>query len=110
MAASGGLGDDERDAARAGARGGGPGTDALGGDHRLAERQGDGKREIRGYDVNKKVNGCTRHTGVDTLGLLLTVMVHAADIADRDEGLTVLAPLVGLLLATLRSFAVPVAG
>jgi putative transposase len=52
---------------------------------------------VRGYDANKKVTGRKRHIVVDTLGLLLTVMVHAADIADRDAGLAVLAPLVGWL-------------
>lgn len=41
------------------------------------------------------MNGRKRHIVVDTLGLLLTVMVHAADIADRDAGLAVLAALVG---------------
>ena len=41
------------------------------------------------------MTGRKRHIVVDTLGLLLTVMVHAADIADRDAGLAVLAPLVG---------------
>lgn len=41
------------------------------------------------------MNGRKRHIVVDTLGLLLTVMIHAANIADRDAGLAVLAPLVG---------------
>jgi putative transposase len=38
----------------------------------------------RGFDGNKKVNGRKRHILVDTLGLLLGVVVHAADIQDRD--------------------------
>ena len=38
----------------------------------------------RGYDAGKKVNGRKRHSVVDTLGLLLLVMVHRADIQDRD--------------------------
>jgi putative transposase len=38
----------------------------------------------RGYDAGKKVNGRKRHILVDTLGLLLVVVVHAADIQDRD--------------------------
>jgi putative transposase len=36
----------------------------------------------RGYDAGKKVNGRKRHILVDTLGLLLVVVVHAASIQD----------------------------
>jgi putative transposase len=35
-----------------------------------------------GYDGGKKVNGRKRHVLVDTLGLVLKVKVHAADISD----------------------------
>ncbi len=38
----------------------------------------------RGYDAGKKINGVKRHILVDTLGLLLAVVVHAANIQDRD--------------------------
>jgi transposase len=38
----------------------------------------------RGYDAGKKVNGRKRHILVDTLGLLLVVVIHAASIQDRD--------------------------
>lgn len=38
----------------------------------------------RGFDAGKKINGRKRHILVDTLGLLLAVKVHAADIQDRD--------------------------
>ncbi len=44
---------------------------------------------IRGYDGGKKINGRKRHILVDTLGLLIAVVVHAADIQDRDGGLLV---------------------
>jgi putative transposase len=37
-----------------------------------------------GYDAGKKVNGRKRHILVDTLGLLLSVKVLAANIQDRD--------------------------
>jgi putative transposase len=47
----------------------------------------------RGYDAGKKVKGCKRHIVVDTLGLLLLVVVHAANIQDRDGAKTVLAQL-----------------
>ena len=38
----------------------------------------------RGYDAGKKINGVKRHILVDTLGLMLVVVVHAANIQDRD--------------------------
>ena len=39
---------------------------------------------VRGYDAGKKVKGRKRHIAVDTLGNLLEVAVHAANIQDRD--------------------------
>jgi transposase len=38
----------------------------------------------RGYDAGKKVSGRKRHIAVDTIGLLLTVLVTAAGVQDRD--------------------------
>jgi putative transposase len=38
----------------------------------------------RGYDAGKKIKGRKRHILVDTMGLLLVVVVHAANIQDRD--------------------------
>ena len=38
----------------------------------------------RGYDPAKKVKGRKRHIVSDTSGLLVGVVVHAADIQDRD--------------------------
>jgi putative transposase len=38
---------------------------------------------VRGYDGAKKLSGRKRHVFVETQGLLLRVMVHAADIQDR---------------------------
>ena len=38
----------------------------------------------RGYDAGKKINGRKRHILTDTLGLLVAVVVHTADIQDRD--------------------------
>ena len=37
-----------------------------------------------GFDAGKKVTGRKRHILVDTLGLLLSVVVHPADVQDRD--------------------------
>lgn len=44
----------------------------------------------KGYDAGKKVKGTKRHLLVDTLGLLLCVVVHAAGIQDRDGAKLVL--------------------
>jgi transposase len=41
-------------------------------------------RTRRGYDAGKKVNGTKRHIAVDVTGLLLTVLVTAASVQDRD--------------------------
>ncbi|MEV1055514.1 transposase [Streptomyces sp. NPDC049887] len=45
----------------------------------------------RGFDGGKKGTGRKRHIIVDALGLLLTVMVTAASVPDRDAGRTLLA-------------------
>src|SRR6185437_14783549 len=59
-----------------------------GGDHRQPERQGGSKRgsalDPQGFDAGKKVTGRKRHILVDTLGLLLSVAVHPANVQDRD--------------------------
>ena len=39
---------------------------------------------IRGFDAGKKIKGRKRHIIVDTLGLMVGLMVHSADIQDRD--------------------------
>ena len=49
-----------------------------------------GKRGPRGYDAGKRVTGRKRHIVVD---LLLAVVVHAANIQDRDGAKLVLAKL-----------------
>src|SRR2546427_33168 len=38
----------------------------------------------RGYDAGKKIKGRKRHILVDTMGLLLLVVVHVANVQDRD--------------------------
>jgi putative transposase len=43
-----------------------------------------------GYDAGKKVNGRKRHLLVDVLGLILAVVVHPANIQDRDGAKLVL--------------------
>ncbi len=53
------------------------------------------KRGARGYDAGKKVSGRKRHIIVDTLGLILAVRVHAADIRDRVGAMEVLERMAG---------------
>ncbi len=48
---------------------------------------------VRGYDAGKKVTGRKRHLLVDTLGLVLLVVVHKADVQDRDGARLVLGKL-----------------
>ena len=40
--------------------------------------------EERGYDAGKKITGRKRHLAVDTLGMVLAVVVHAANCQDQD--------------------------
>lgn len=47
----------------------------------------------RGYDAGKKINGRKRHILVDTLGLLICVVVHSADLQERDGAREVLKDL-----------------
>jgi transposase len=62
--------------------------------HRRTERQGSAKRgasiDPSGYDAGKKVTGRKRHILVDTLGLLLNIVVHPANVQDRDGARLVL--------------------
>ena len=58
-----------------------------------------------GYDAGKKVKGKKRHILVDTLGLLLRVIVHPADIQDRDGGILLLSTLFGLFPFLKKLFA-----
>lgn len=43
-------------------------------------------RSTTGFDGGKKIKGVKRHIIVDTLGLLLCAVVHAASMADRKGG------------------------
>ena len=60
---------------------------------------------LRGYDAGKKVKGRKRHILVDTMGLLLTVVVHVASIQDRDGAKLVLAKGTGHLTRLARVWA-----
>lgn len=41
---------------------------------------------VRGYDGGKRLSGRKRHVLVDTMGLLLKVVVHPANLHDRQGG------------------------
>ena len=45
---------------------------------------------VRGFDAGKKIKGRKRHILTDTLGLLVGLVVHGADIQDRDGAVEVL--------------------
>src|SRR5436305_6439680 len=82
------LGAHSSRAVRGGARVGRACSTSYCSDHRLADCEGRSKRgswlDPSGYDAGKKIKGRKRHILVDTLGLLLNVAVHPADIQDRD--------------------------
>jgi transposase len=61
------------------------------GRHRQPVGEDVGKGGPKGYDGAKKVKGRKRHIVTDTLGLLLAVCVHPANIQDRDAGFDVVA-------------------
>jgi hypothetical protein len=69
-------------------------------DHRQPERQERGKRgrciDSSGYDAGKKIKGKKRHVLVDTQGLLMQAIIHAADMQDRDGGVLLMGSLFGL--------------
>jgi putative transposase len=48
----------------------------------------------RGYDAGKKINGRKRHIVVDTLGLIMALVIHTADIQDQDGAKLTLQELV----------------
>ena len=55
-----------------------------------AAQKGGSTLDPQGFDAGKKVTGRKRHILVDTLGLLLNVVVHSANVQDRDGAWLVL--------------------
>lgn len=49
---------------------------------------------IAGYDAGKKIKGRKRHIVVDALGLMVELVVHGADIQDRDGAAAALKAIV----------------
>src|ERR1700693_4305656 len=91
-----------------------PGSDWQGGQshrrhYREPKRQKRGKRgasiDPPGYDAGKKIKGKKRHILVDTQGLLIHAIVHAADIQDRDGGSFVMATMFGLYPFLMKLYA-----
>jgi hypothetical protein len=78
-------------------------------DHRQSERERRRKRgasiDPHGYDAGKKINGKKRHVLVDTQGLLLHAVVHAADVQDRDGGVLLMGTIFGLYPFLLKLYA-----
>ncbi len=64
-----------------------------------------GRSDPHGFDAGKKIKGKKRHVLVDTQGLLMSALVHAAVIQDRDGGVLVMASLFGLYPFLLRLYA-----
>lgn len=58
-----------------------------------------------GFDAGKKIKGKKRHVLVDTQGLMLHAIVHAADIQDRNGGGLLIATLFGLHSILTRLYA-----
>ena len=56
----------------------------------------------RGYDAAKNVTGRKRHLLVDTMGLILLVLVHPADVQDRDGARSLLTMLVACRFSRLQ--------
>jgi len=96
-------------ALRRGARAGRARGQPDGRDHRQPEHQERGKRGVcidpSGYDAGKKIKGKKRHILVDTQGLLMQAILHAADIQDRDGGVLLMGSLFGLYPFLLKLYA-----
>lgn len=65
-------------------------ADSIGRDYRQSIRENDGER---GYDAGKKTNGRKRHIIVDTLGLIMSLVIHTADFQDQDGAKLVITEL-----------------
>ena len=64
-----------------------------------------GPHDPHGYDAGKKIKGKKRHILVDTQGLLMHALVHAADVQDRDGGALLMASLFGAFPFLLKLYA-----
>jgi len=84
------------------------GSKSDSGGHWLSKREERWKRGIydpSGYDAGKKTKGKKRHILVDTQGLLMHAIVHAADIQDRDGGRLVMSTMFGMFPFLMKLYA-----
>ena len=72
---------------------------------KASRAQKKGVSDPPGFDAGKKIKGKKRHILVDTQGLLMQAIVHAADIQDRDGGVLLMASLFGLYPFLLKLYA-----
>ncbi len=79
------------------------------GNHRQSKCEERRKRgaciDPNGYDAGKRIKGKKRHILVDTQGLLLHAIIHAADIQDRDGGVLLMSTVFGMFPALLKLYA-----
>jgi putative transposase len=87
----------------------GPGTQSDGLHHRESECEECRKRgrplDPPGFDAGKQIKGKKRHLLVDTVGLVMHAIVHAANIQDRDGGILLLSTLGERFPALAKLFA-----
>ena len=62
-------------------------------------------RSDRGYDRAKKIDGTKRQIAVDTIGLLLAVVVTAANLQDRDGAVPLLTRMAALCVRIAKVWA-----
>ena len=67
--------------------------------------KGGAKSTRLAIDAGKKIKGKKRHLLVDTQGLLMQAIIHAADIQDRDGGVLLMGSLFGLFPFLLKLYA-----
>lgn len=60
--------------------------------------------EAKGFDASKKVKGLKRHIVVDSLGFVLMVIIHSANVQDRDGPIDVLRGVKEMLGCDLEIF------
>src|SRR5947209_17353767 len=72
---------------------------------RQERRKGGRSIDPAGFDAGKKIKGKKRNLLVDTQGLLMQAIVHAADIQDRDGGVLLMSSLLGLFPFLLKLYA-----
>jgi transposase len=81
------------------------GRNPLGARMRSAGSESGACDRSHGFDASKKIKGKKRHILVDTQGLLMHAIVHAADVQDRDGGALLMASLFGAFPFLIKLYA-----